>query len=140
MCQRWKSCRWKGERLQVHYLSNESQNEFIAEYSDVVKQHISGERQPAKHYAVIVDSTLNSAHIKQTTFLLHYLVRFELQFIIMERFLKFEDWHDKTGPVISHMITETLERHTIPLVDCAAQGYDYAENMPGKFTMVLKQW
>ena len=26
----------KGERLQVHYLSNESQNEFIAECSDLV--------------------------------------------------------------------------------------------------------
>ena len=31
----------KGERLQVLYLSNESQNEFIAECSDLVMQHIS---------------------------------------------------------------------------------------------------
>ena len=31
-----------GERLQVHYLSNESQTEFIAECSDVAKQHVFG--------------------------------------------------------------------------------------------------
>ena len=44
-----------GERLQVHYLSNESQNEFIAECSDLVKQHVLGESKSAKYYAIIVD-------------------------------------------------------------------------------------
>ena len=37
----------KGERLQVHYLSNESQDEFIAECSDLVMQHVLGERKSA---------------------------------------------------------------------------------------------
>ena len=60
----------KGERLQVHYLSSESQNEFITECSDLVKQHVLGERQSAKYYAIIVDSTPDSSHAEQTTFLL----------------------------------------------------------------------
>ena len=32
----------KGERLQVHYLSNEPQNEFIAECSDLFIMHVLG--------------------------------------------------------------------------------------------------
>ena len=65
----------KDERLQVHYLSNESQNEFIAKCCDLVKQHVLEERKSAKYYAIIVDSTPDSYHAEQTTFVLRYLVR-----------------------------------------------------------------
>ena len=123
----------RGKRLQVHYLSNESQNEFIAECSGLVKQHILGERQFANYYAIIVDSTPDSSHVEQTTFLLRYLVWHESRFEIVERFLKFVDFSDKTGSKIAQMITETLESHAIPLVDCRAQGYDNAANMSGKY-------
>ena len=70
----------KGERLQVHYLSNESQNEFIAEWSNLVKLHVFEERKSAKYYAIIVDFTPDSSHVEQTTFLLRYLDRHELRF------------------------------------------------------------
>ena len=59
-----------GERLQVHYLSNEFQNESIAECSDLVKQHVLGEMKSAKYYAIIVDSKPNLSHVEQTTFIL----------------------------------------------------------------------
>ena len=123
----------KGISLQVHYLSNESQNEFIAECSGLVKQHILGERQFAKYYAIIVDSTPDSSHVEQTTFLLRYLVRHESRFEIVERFLKFVDFSDKTGSKIAQIITKTLESDAISLVDCRAQGYDNAPNMSGKY-------
>ena len=97
----------KGERLQVHYLSNESQNKFIAECSDLVKQPILGGRQSAKYYAIIVDFTPDSSHVEQTTFLLRYLVRHKSRFEIAEQFLKFVDCSDKTGFKIAQMITET---------------------------------
>ena len=42
----------KGERLQVHDLPNESQNELIAECSDLVKQHVFGEEKSAKYHAM----------------------------------------------------------------------------------------
>ena len=61
----------KGDRLQV-YLSNE----FIAECSDLVKQHGLGER----NFAMILDSTADSSHDVQTTFFLRYLVRHESRF------------------------------------------------------------
>ena len=32
------------------------------------------------------------------------------------------------------MITETFERHAIPLADCMAQGYDNARSMSGKYS------
>ena len=124
----------KGERLQVHHLSNESQNEFIPECSDLVKQHILGERQFAKNYAIIVNCTPDSSHVEQTTFLLHYLVRHESRFEIVERFLKFVDFSDKTGSKIVQMITETLESYAFPLADCREQGCDNAANMSGKYT------
>ena len=42
----------------------------------------------AKYYAIIVDTTPDSSHVEQTTFLLRYLVRQESRFEIVERFLK----------------------------------------------------
>ena len=63
----------KDERLQVHYLSNESQNEFTAECSDLVMQHDYGERKSAKYYAIMVDFTPDLSLSEQTTFLLRYL-------------------------------------------------------------------
>ena len=42
-----------GKRLQVHFLSNESQDEFIAEYSDLVEQNVLEERKSAKYYAIM---------------------------------------------------------------------------------------
>ena len=61
--------REKDERLQVHYLSNESHNEFIAECCDLVKQHILGEKQSAKYYVIIVDFTPDSSMLsKQHSF------------------------------------------------------------------------
>ena len=122
-----------GDRLQVHYLSPASQNEFIKECSDLVEQRIMEERQLAKYYAIIVDSTPDSSHVEQTTFLLRYLVRHKSHFEIVERFLKFVDCSGKTGSNIAEMITETLESHAIPLSECRAQGYDNAANMSGKY-------
>ena len=60
----------KGEILQVHYLSNESQNEFIPECSDLVKQDVLGERQSSKYYAIIVDFTPDLSHVEHTTLFL----------------------------------------------------------------------
>ena len=122
----------KGEGLQVHYLYNESPNEYIAECSDLVKQHVLGERKFARCYATIVDSTPDSSLAEQTTFLLRRLVRYESRFEMVERFLKFVHCSDKTGSEIAQMITETFESHAIPLADCRAQGYNNWASISGK--------
>ena len=58
----------KGERLQVNYLSPESQNEFLSACSSLVKQHILLESRISKYFAVIVDATPDSTHVEQTKF------------------------------------------------------------------------
>ena len=60
----------KGERLQAHYLSPESQNEFISIWSVNVRKYILNERESAKYYSVMVDATPDASHIEQTTFIL----------------------------------------------------------------------
>ena len=92
-----------------------------------------GETQSAKYYGIIVDSTPDSSHIEQTTFLLRYLVCHESQFKTVERFLKFVVCNDKTGSDIAQMNTETLESQTIPLANCRTHRYDNAANMSGKY-------
>ena len=48
--------------LQVHYLSYQSQNEFIHEYSEIVKEKILSEIKESKYYSIILDSTPDSSH------------------------------------------------------------------------------
>lgn len=56
----------KGERMQVHYLSHDIQNEFISLCAAEVIKKILEEREKAKYYSVIVDATPDSAHVEQT--------------------------------------------------------------------------
>ena len=51
----------KGERLvQVHYLSSDSQNEFISECTELIKGQILQERLSSKYFAIMVDATPDS--------------------------------------------------------------------------------
>ena len=100
-------------------------------------QHVLGERQSAKYFAMIVDSTPDSSHAEHATFLMRYLVRHKSRYETVERFLKFVDLSDKTGSEFAQMATETFESHAILLVDCRAQGYDNEANMSGKYNGVL---
>ena len=131
--QKVKEYQGKGERLQVHYLSPESQNEFISACSNLVKQHILMERRASKYFAVIVDATPDSSHVEQTTFLLRYINLKDGRYEVQERFLMFVDCSSKKGEEIAELIMDTLEKHAIPLSDCRAQGYDNAANMAGKY-------
>ena len=60
-----------------------------------------------RNYAIIADSTADSSHADQTTFLLRYLLRHESRFEIVEQLLKSADCCGKTGSEIAQMITET---------------------------------
>ena len=51
-----------GEGLQVHCLSNESQNKFTAECFYLHMQHVLGERKSAMYHAIIVDSMPDSSN------------------------------------------------------------------------------
>lgn len=61
-------------RLQAHYLSLRTQNEFIEVCGKQVVEKILKERQQAKYCNILVDATPDVTHEDQLTFILRYLV------------------------------------------------------------------
>jgi len=113
-----KSAQEKGTRLQAHYFSPESQNEFINICAAQVRNHILEERKVSKYSAIMVDGTPDSGHTEQTTFILRYLTNDGEIFTVQERFLAFVDCLEKLGLEIANVILKTLEKYGIPIADC----------------------
>ena len=82
-------------RMQAHYLSPRSQNEFIDECSKVVLNAIVEEVKQALYYSIIVDGTPDVSHTEQITFILRYANFNEKVWEICERFLRMEDCDKK---------------------------------------------
>lgn len=124
-----------GKRLSAHHLSADSQNEFISACAHHVRQEILAELRSSKYYSIIVDTTPDSSHIEQTTFILRYvsMITEKTGFEVQERFLSFVDCGKKTGFDIAALILSTLEAHGIEISDCRGQGYDNGSNMSGKY-------
>ena len=116
------------KRMQAHYLSNRSQNNFIKCCGDRVREMILKEREKA---IVMVDNS----HKEQTTFILRYVYwdEDESSWIIYERFLCYVSCSDKSGEDIAKLILKTLEEYGIPISDCRGQGYDNGSKMAGKY-------
>lgn len=131
----------KGSRL-THYLSPDTQNEFIEIYGKRVLNTFLKEREDAIYYSVICDSTPDISHTEQNVLLIRYVHQDKEDsgvWKIVERFIEFKDFHKKTGQEISEMILEVLQSNGIPLQDCRGQGYDNGANMSGKVKGVQAQ-
>lgn len=126
-----KKSQQQGKRLQAHYLSPDSQNQFIEACSARVLQAILSEREQSKYFALLVDATPDTSHTEQTTFILRFVLDCESSFKIVERFLSFVACNKKTGRDIANLIIGEMEKHKIPLADCRGQGYDNGANMAG---------
>uniref|UniRef100_A0A3B1IJ48 TTF-type domain-containing protein n=1 Tax=Astyanax mexicanus TaxID=7994 RepID=A0A3B1IJ48_ASTMX len=131
----------KGSRL-THYLSPDTQNEFIELCGKRVLSTILKEREDAIYYSVICDSTPDISHTEQNVILVRYVHQDKEDrgvWKIVERFIEFKDFHKKTGQEISEMIIEALQSNGIPLQECRGQGYDNGANMSGKVKGVQAQ-
>ncbi|XDV16533.1 hypothetical protein PO909_016205, partial [Leuciscus waleckii] len=98
----------KGSRL-THYLSPDTQNEFIEICGKRVLNTILKEREDAIYYSVICDSTPDISHTEQNVLLIRYVHQDKEDsgvWKIVERFIEFKDFHKKTGQEISEMILE----------------------------------
>ena len=84
-----------GTRLQAHYLSSDSQNEFIQACSAMVLKEILSERQKSGYYSILVDATPDSSHTEQNTFIIRYVSDCNTKFEVKERFLAFADCNKK---------------------------------------------
>ena len=82
-------------RMQAHYLSPRSQNEFIDECSKVVLNAIVEEVKQALYYSIIADGTPDVSYTEQITFILRYVNLNEKVWEICERFLRMEDCDKK---------------------------------------------
>lgn len=122
----------EGQRI-THYLSPDTQNEFIDICGKRVVKTIMDERQAAIYYSLICDSTPDISHTEQNVLLLRYVYKDAESWKIFERFCQFKDFFKKTGKDIAGMIQGVLQECGIPLEDCRGQGYDNAANMSGKF-------
>ena len=65
----------KGTRMQAHFLSWQSQNEFISECATLVQEAVVKEVKDAVYFTIITDGTPNVSHTEQITFILRF-VRF----------------------------------------------------------------
>ncbi|CAG9835440.1 unnamed protein product [Diabrotica balteata] len=121
--------------MQVHYLSWRTQNEFIASCADYVRKVIVDELKRSKYYSIMVDSTPDSSHVEQTSFVFRYIIFKEdaKEYEIYERFLEFSDCNEKTGEDIPNLIKEVLKKYDVSLDDCRGQGFDNGSNVSGKY-------
>ena len=119
-------------RMQAHYLSWSSQNEFITECGKLVLDAVIKEVTSAFYYGIIVDGTPDVSHTEQITFVLRYahLAQGNV-WEIKERFLKYEDCEKKKGRDIAQLICKVLEESGIDLQNCRGQGYNNGANMAG---------
>lgn len=122
------------KRLQAHYLSHETQNEFIDLCGKRVLEVILDERMKAIYFSLICDATPDVAHIEQNVLILRYVFKEEKtrQWIVKERFLEFFDFCQKTGLEIADEVLCRLQYHGINIADCRGQSYDNGSNMSGK--------
>ena len=86
----------------------------------------------------MVDATLDSRHMEQTTFIVRYLTRESESYMVQERFLVFIDCCQKAEIEIANLILETLKGFGISIADCRGQGYDNAADMSGKYNGAQK--
>ena len=133
----------RSERLQAHYLSHATQNEFILLLGNKVVTTILSERETAKYYSIIVDGTPDSSHSEQVTFILRYVLKENRSYCIKERFLCFTKFEEKTGEAIASLVLNILAKNNIPLIHCRGQSYDNGANMAGIYqgvqARILKQ-
>ncbi|XP_065662686.1 zinc finger MYM-type protein 1-like [Hydra vulgaris] len=124
----------QGTRMQAHYLSWRTQNEFIMACGETVFAAIIEEVLTAIYFSIIVDETPDLSHTDQITFVLQ-IVRLgsDNQWIVKERFLKVENLEKKKGSDIAKLIIHVLDQSRIDLKSCRGQGYDNGANMSGVY-------
>ncbi|XP_005092955.1 zinc finger MYM-type protein 1-like [Aplysia californica] len=119
-------------RGHASYLSSTIFDEFLEVLTAKVRSVIFEEVKEAK-YSISVDSTPDTTHTKQLTFILRYVSKAGLP---VERFITFIpiEAHDAESPT-SEILT-ALDKFGMELRNCRAQSYDSASNMAGRLSGV----
>ena len=119
--------------MQAHYLSWQSQNEFISESATLVQEADVKEVKDAVYFTIITDGTPDVSHTEQITFILQFVPFNSGKMIweVKERFLCVEDMEKKKGADIAYLICNVLAKVNLDLQKLKGQGYDNCSNMAG---------
>lgn len=112
------------------YLSANICDEFIDIIGKKVFAVILAELKAAKYFAMSVDSSPDVSHTDQLSFCLRYV----LNILPVERFLRFIPIQRHTSEYLCHIVMEFLKKYGISLSDCRGQSYDNAYNMAGLYS------
>lgn len=78
--------------MYAHYISSDSQNDFIAACAGVAKSFVLNELKLSKYFSIFVDATPDSSHVEQTAFIFRYVsLSLYEGYHIRECFLEFVD-------------------------------------------------
>ena len=123
----------RGERVQSHYLSWQTQNEVISLCAKQLHQAILLDLQPVYYFGLIVDGTPNSSHTEHYTFVLRYALLKDRSWDVVERVLTSRTCDKKRGENIAKAICDVLEEKHIDIQRCCGQGYDNGSTMSGRY-------
>ena len=115
--------------MQAHYLSRQTQNEFVNICAKNVLDEILSEIEKSYYYGLIVDGTPDVSHTEQLTLVIRYAVQKNRVWEVVERFLEVQDCEKKKGEDIYKFILCVLEKHNIDISKCRGQGYGNGSNM-----------
>ncbi|XP_066938247.1 uncharacterized protein [Macrobrachium rosenbergii] len=131
---------------QAHYLSWQSQNEFIELCAKKVLSSILDERQQAIYYSIIVDSTPDVAHLEQNVLILRFLTKDDHSdmFEIHERFIEFIMFHKKTGEDIEiwcfpGVHAAALCPETVTFFGCVQRLYVFFSGSPARWKILKEE-
>ncbi|XP_030423315.1 uncharacterized protein LOC115653794 [Gopherus evgoodei] len=92
-------CRESGRRMQAHYLSWCSQNEFLKLCGEKVLSSILEEVRKARYFSIVVDGTPDASHTEQLVFILRYVMQKDRNWDVHERFVKLVDFKKRLGQI-----------------------------------------
>ena len=113
------------------YLSPKIQNDFISSIGKEILNSIISEVHQARFYGIVMDSTLDIAHMDQLSFSVRYV---DSNYQIQERFLKFTDIESSKSQELFAVLQKTLTELNLEIDYIRSQAYDGAANMSGKLS------
>lgn len=131
---------WRAKKsTNVHYLSKDSQNEFINLLAKKVRNTILEKIKASRFFSVQLDCTPDVSHTEQLSLVIRYM---EMESgslghpTILESFIEFVDVHDTTGEGLCKTLLDRLHHHGIDSEGMIGQCYDNGANMAGKYNGV----
>lgn len=122
-----------------HYLSPQTQNEFIQLMSNQIFKSIIKSVKESKYYSIILDCTPDISHREQMSVVLRYVATTDGLCEIKESFLGFLPVEEKTGEGLTNAIISFLKASGLEIKNIRGKAYDNGSNIKGRISGVQKR-